>query len=192
MPSTWALLMIAVYFHLIRREYKVKIEDELLEICNDILSIIETELIPNSTNEEGRVFYFKMKGDYHRYTISNISVRQNTACIHDRIRLFSFLILKLHVLFLVFRYLAEFQVGEKRRASSDAALSAYKSATEIAEHDLPPTHPIRLGLALNFSVFYYEIYNSPVGVLLLSRFSNPLRSFRTQLNLLQFPLPCSL
>ncbi len=37
------------------REYKAKIEDELLEICNDILSIIETELIPNSTSEEGKV-----------------------------------------------------------------------------------------------------------------------------------------
>ena len=59
------------------------------------------------------------------------------------------------------RYLAEFAVGDKRKDSADKSLEAYKAATEVAQTELPPTHPIRLGLALNFSVFYYEILNAP-------------------------------
>ena len=59
------------------------------------------------------------------------------------------------------RYLAEFALGDKRKTSADKSLEAYKAATEVAQTDLAPTHPIRLGLALNFSVFYYEILNSP-------------------------------
>jgi len=59
------------------------------------------------------------------------------------------------------RYLAEFQVADVRKESAAKALEAYSSASTIANQDLPPTHPIRLGLALNFSVFYYEILNSP-------------------------------
>jgi hypothetical protein len=59
------------------------------------------------------------------------------------------------------RYLAEFAVGDKRKTSADKSLEAYKAATDVAASNLAPTHPIRLGLALNFSVFYYEILNSP-------------------------------
>jgi len=106
------------------KDYKAKIETELVDICNDILSVIEDSLIPNSTSEEAKVFYYKMKGDYHRY-------------------------------------LSEFQVGDTRKASAGSALDSYQAASGIASNDLPPTHPIRLGLALNFSVFYYEILNSP-------------------------------
>lgn len=38
---------------------------------------------------------------------------------------------------------------------------AYQEAFDISKSKMQPTHPIRLGLALNFSVFYYEILNSP-------------------------------
>ena len=52
-------------------------------------------------------------------------------------------------------------MGDKRKSCADKSLEAYQAATEVASTDLAPTHPIRLGLALNFSVFYYEILNSP-------------------------------
>merc|ERR1711924_552522 len=60
-----------------------------------------------------------------------------------------------------YRYLAEFQSEPTRKDTCDNALGAYKEASSISNAELPPTHPIRLGLALNFSVFYYEIMNSP-------------------------------
>jgi len=60
-----------------------------------------------------------------------------------------------------FRYLAEVAVGDSRQTVIDDSQRAYQEAFEIAKGQMQPTHPIRLGLALNFSVFYYEILNSP-------------------------------
>lgn len=45
--------------------------------------------------------------------------------------------------------------------TADASQKAYSESYDIAKANLPPTHPIRLGLCLNFSVFHYEIQNSP-------------------------------
>lgn len=106
------------------KEYRGKIESELSKICDGILSLLESHLIPSASSAESKVFYLKMKGDYHRY-------------------------------------LAEFKTGAERKEAAESTLLAYKSAQDIALAELAPTHPIRLGLALNFSVFYYEILNSP-------------------------------
>lgn len=106
------------------REYRTKVEKELHDISNDILTVLDKHLIPAAGSGESKVFYYKMKGDYYRY-------------------------------------LAEFATGNDRKEAAENSLVAYKAATDIANTDLASTHPIRLGLALNFSVFYYEILNSP-------------------------------
>jgi len=59
------------------------------------------------------------------------------------------------------RYKAEFLSGDARNGTAESSRAAYQAASDIATDELPPTHPIRLGLALNFSVFYFEILNSP-------------------------------
>ncbi|GAB4861336.1 14-3-3 protein 10 [Ancistrocladus abbreviatus] len=105
------------------RDYRGKVEGELSEVCASILKLLDSNLVPSASAGESKVFYLKMKGDYHRY-------------------------------------LAEFKIGEERKAAAEDTMMAYKAAQDIALTDLPPTHPIRLGLALNFSVFYYEILNA--------------------------------
>jgi 14-3-3 protein beta/theta/zeta len=60
-----------------------------------------------------------------------------------------------------YRYLAEVASPESKEDVIDKSQGAYKEAFEIAKGQMQPTHPIRLGLALNFSVFYYEIMSSP-------------------------------
>lgn len=106
------------------KKYRRQIEKELQDICNNILGLLDEHLIPTASSGESKVFYLKMKGDYHRY-------------------------------------LAEFKTATEKKDSADHTLAAYKEAQDIALVDLAPTHPIRLGLALNFSVFYYEILTSP-------------------------------
>jgi len=60
-----------------------------------------------------------------------------------------------------YRYLAEVAIGDAKTAVIEDSQKAYQDAFEISKSKMQPTHPIRLGLALNFSVFYYEILNSP-------------------------------
>jgi len=47
--------------------YKKKIEKELFELCQDVLSLLVDVLIPKSDVADAKVFYMKMRGDYYRY-----------------------------------------------------------------------------------------------------------------------------
>jgi 14-3-3 protein epsilon len=59
-----------------------------------------------------------------------------------------------------YRYRAEFSYGNECEQATNQAEMAYRDAYEIAEVDIPISNSTRLGLALNFSVFYYEIRNN--------------------------------
>ncbi|CAD5317537.1 unnamed protein product [Arabidopsis thaliana] len=97
---------------------------EFFNVCNDILSLIDSHLIPSTTtNVESIVLFNRVKGDY-------------------------------------FRYMAEFGSDAERKENADNSLDAYKVAMEMAENSLAPTNMVRLGLALNFSIFNYEIHKS--------------------------------
>ncbi|KAB0355313.1 hypothetical protein FD755_021821 [Muntiacus reevesi] len=53
------------------------------------------------------------------------------------------------------------KMKDNKQTTVSNSQQAYQEAFEISKKEMQPTHPIRLGLALNFSVFYYEILNSP-------------------------------
>lgn len=105
------------------KEYKAKIEKELKDVCSEVLKLLDEHLLKHAEQDESKVFYLKMKGDYYRY-------------------------------------LAEVAEGEYKESVTQKSEESYNEA-QNASDNLPPTHPIRLGLALNFSVFYYEIRNNP-------------------------------
>ncbi|KAJ7882977.1 14-3-3 1 protein [Mycena olivaceomarginata] len=87
------------------------------------------------------------------------------------------------------RYLAEFTASDKRKDSADKALEAYSAASNVAVAELPPTSPLRLGLALNFSVFYYEILNSPDRACHLAKqaFNDGIAGLDITLGMARFP-----
>merc|ERR1711879_592273 len=60
-----------------------------------------------------------------------------------------------------YRYIAEFSAEDKKAKAAESARQAYEEASKVAEKDLAVTHPIRLGLALNYSVFQYEVLQNP-------------------------------
>jgi len=114
------------------REYCGKLESELQKICDAILALLNERLIPKTPPGASKVFYVKMKADYHRY-------------------------------------IAEFTTGAAKDKASEDARAAYADAAAVAEKDLVVWHPIRLGLALNYSVFMHEVLDQPDEAMKMAR-----------------------
>jgi 14-3-3 protein epsilon len=102
-----------------------QVEQELKAICTDILELLESILIPN---------------------VSAAPVDEAATSVEES-----------KVFFLkmagdYYRYLAECVVNQEH---DQKASTYYGEAYEVAQQTLPTTHPVRLGLALNYSVCHY-------------------------------------
>lgn len=114
------------------KSYSNKIEEELNEQCKEVLDLIDNHLLNKMTDSSGDAKQREAKVFY-------LKMKGD-----------------------YYRYLVEIaEVDSDLRAeNADKSSKAYEEAVEEAKN-LNTTHPIRLGLALNYSVFFYEIKGDP-------------------------------
>ena len=122
----------AGYLQLIR-EYKKKIENEILRVSEDLQDVTSQSQMPSSIEDpEGLIFYNKLKGDYSRY-------------------------------------IAEVTLEDKFQKAVSNAQLAYKSAWEMCKEHLKGSDTLRLGVALNYAVFFFEVMNEPLKAIRLAK-----------------------
>jgi len=114
-------------------KYREKIEKELDDICKTVLRLLDDHLVPacNSSAAE----------EAKEGKVFYLKMKGD-----------------------YYRYLAEVAVSSSKDNKDDitkASEEAYQEAFDTSTKAMAPTHPIRLGLALNYSVFHYEIFNNP-------------------------------
>lgn len=119
--------------------YNALIVDELLTKCSTVLEILEDQILPPAAADVDELD--KLLNDQKQ-------LPQDSADTAEKYVFFQKMKGDYH------RYVAEVTGKE---ADGKAAETAYNLATKKAKAYLKETHPTRLGLALNFSVCYYEI-----------------------------------
>jgi 14-3-3 protein epsilon len=169
-----------------RHEETIKYMEEIVKVKKDDLNIEERNLLSaaykncvSSRRSAWRSIYaieVKEKNNNSKYInlvtdLKNLLEKELSDLCERMLRLIDNFLLKKatssesRVFYLkmkgdYYRYLAEFTSGDKHNEVANSSLNAYKEANELST-DLACTNPIKLGLALNFSVFYYEVMNDP-------------------------------
>jgi len=114
------------------KEYRKKIETELDDVCREVLDLLDKFLVEKAVDSAG----------------------ESDAAAESAV-----FYLKMKGDY--YRYLAEVATNENKETVIESANSAYNEAFTISQVNLKSTNPIRLGLALNYSVFHYEIRQQP-------------------------------
>lgn len=114
------------------RDYRKKIEGELHTVCEEVLKLLDTYLVDKAVDQ------------------ADAGAEQAESAVF-------FLKMKGDY----YRYLAEVAESSEKQGVVEKAKLAYDKAFQVSEDCLKSTNPIRLGLALNYSVFHYEIRSMP-------------------------------
>jgi len=114
------------------KEYRKKIEGELDSVCREVLDLLDKYLVTKAIERS------KESDSDAESAVFYLKMKGD-----------------------YYRYLAEVAADEKKDGVVEQANQAYKEAFGISEEQLKSTNPIRLGLALNYSVFHYEIRAEP-------------------------------
>jgi len=122
------------------KEYRKKIEGELDAVCREVLDLLDKFLVANAVNQSAE------------------SAANAESAVF-------FLKMKGDY----YRYLAEVASKETKDSVVESANKAYDEAFTVSERELKSTNPIRLGLALNYSVFHYEIRSEPTEACALAK-----------------------
>lgn len=115
-------------------EYRKKIEKELNTVCTEVLELLETHLVQKAKD---KVNESKQANDAES-AVFYLKMKGD-----------------------YFRYLAEVAEKDEKDKVVACANTAYNEAFDVSKEFLKATNPIRLGLALNYSVFHYEIQSKP-------------------------------
>lgn len=124
----------------LKGKYKEIVEKELEQKCREVLTLLETNLVKDKEDSSLQIDETK-QFDEAQKTIVETQVFYLKMCGDYH------------------RYLAEFRPNDAEIAKK--ASTRYDEALNLAKKVLQPTHPTRLGLALNASVCYYEILKKP-------------------------------
>jgi len=127
--------------HGLIEKYKTQVESELKSICDDVLELLEKTLIKDHVIDDIKE---KSKDADSKAETSSKADYEGEAQVFY-----------LKMAGDYYRYLAEAVNSPDNNEEKSA--DYYKKAFELSQSVLEPTHPIRLGLALNYSVCFYEI-----------------------------------
>eukprot|EP00494_Astrolonche_serrata_P006619 UN06643 len=124
----------------LKEQYAAIIEKELRGKCDEVLQLLEKYLVKENVSLEADKEKDEDKESTEKESVVETQVFYLKMCGD------------------YYRYLAEFCKEQKFK---DSAAEKYQKALDLANKTLKPTHPTRLGLALNASVCYYEILKEP-------------------------------